>query len=402
MIGHPNPPTSLTQEPPSGKTQGNAGGLHGAGEATSFPAPLGGSYASWQSAQSTSGSPPVVGPQNPSRPIGQGEGVQGFGDSVPDGYLESLAKDAPDEPPTPDSSWFIRASQQLSFQDQCPGWATIGQCEEGHAWVKELVCGKEWCPTCGQKDSVAHNRRFARWLKKGRQLHSMGYLVITIPMKHRNQFLSKNHIRYAYDACIKILAGARTSRHSRVGGYFPRGLGRWHWFGEKSDAFNPHLNFLVDGGYLSDKKLAKLRTDLQTILHLPNIVIHYEYSTEVGKKLHWLKYVTRATFLDYDLAPDFADITLFNFRNARYWGKWDSEPQWEDSENLDLKGAEVEALENSECPKCGKHVEWSKPLRRSAVMGQVGQVACGAGYYGIANHHDHDHPPPRLAIPPLN
>ncbi|GAI73676.1 unnamed protein product, partial [marine sediment metagenome] len=55
------------------------------------------------------------------------------------------------------------------------GWFIAGECENGHRFAKELVCGKEWCSVCGEDGSTAHMRRFARWLPKAQQLEVMGY-----------------------------------------------------------------------------------------------------------------------------------------------------------------------------------------------------------------------------------
>ena len=45
-------------------------------------------------------------------------------------------------------------------------------------------------------------------------------------------------------------------RRGRVGGYFKRGVLRWHWFGDKVPGkWNPHANVVVDSGYIENEQL---------------------------------------------------------------------------------------------------------------------------------------------------
>lgn len=410
------PPLNIPQTPPGGKPQGNAGGLQGAGTATSHPAPPGGSVypggPSCTNVLSTAGTsanarppssstaaahaPPLsagggqandqhqeVGPKSQPRPLADRGGGSGVWGQRPQGYLEPIAKDAIDTEGPPTLTLHQQEGQQLTFSDACPGWATVGTCPKGHRYAKELSCGREWCPTCQEENSVAHNRRMARWLPKARQLSQMGYLVITLPQSVRWQLENKPHLRYAYDRIIDVLAGKRCGRRGRVGAYFPRGLARWHWYGEQAGVFHPHLNALVEGGYIGRHKLRELRRHLASALHTKDLVINYQFTRDTRKMLHWLKYTTRATMLSREWAPDFADNTLYNFRNARYWGNWGAEAVWELPEATAPDSTAISALEDSTCPRCGGHVEWTRPKRLCDVQALLPLTPIGAGYYEV-------------------
>lgn len=324
-----------------------------------------------------------------------GDGPWGVVGSPYLGYLDSTAKSSPPIGLGSETIYINpRPGRQFDFTEICPGWAAIGVCENGHRWAKELVCGKEWCPECGQDDSIVHRRRMARWLPKVQQLGSMGYLVITFPESMRWQLQLKPHLGYAYGALVGVVAGRKTGR-GREGAYFSRGLARWHWFGEENPGkFHPHVNILVEGGYLGCRRLRALRRDLARAVRARELVVNYQFTREPGKMAHWLRYVTRATFLEKSWAPDFADVTLYNFRNARWWGSWKGEPVWgQDQVQGQARDGEdlvaVAALENGECPECGKPLDWARPVR-SAWLKALKAEPVGAGYYRLRVGHGHD------------
>lgn len=373
----------IPQRPPGGKPQGNAGGLVGAGEAMSNPAPPGGLQCLCPNPRP--GAPPHQegGPRSEHGPQVRPGGGSGVWGQRPQHYLDCIAKDATDSATTSVLTLHTQYRHQLSFEDSCPGWATIGTCPNGHRYAKELVCGREYCPTCGQKHSIAHNRRIARWLPKARQVARMGYLVITIPPEYRWQLENKPHIRWAYDRIVEVLAGKRRGRLPRANGHFSRGLARWHWFGDKPGKWHPHLNVLVEGGYLGRSKLRQLRRRLASSLHMKDLVINYQFTRDEARKAFWLSYVNRATFTDKSWAPDFADITLYNFRNARYWGKWDGDPVWGQPEAVDETFSSIANLEEANCPHCGEHIDWQKPMRTAYISPLFRLEPLGAGYYEV-------------------
>jgi rRNA maturation protein Nop10 len=279
--------------------------------------------------------------------------------------------------------YIANVSSWLETTCDTKAWFVTGECDNGHRFAKEIVCGKEWCPVCGAKGSVAHNRRFARWLKKMFQVESLGYLVFTIPEGLRMNYRTK-----------KAMAGIGTDVQEllkKCG--FIRGLRRWHFFGDKSKKYNPHLNCLVDGGYITEAKLDAIKAGYARLLGVEMADVNYRYFTSPGKMVHTLRYVTRATFLDYEWDIEMA-MELRGFRNMVVWGRgqWECEPVWS---LTDLKGkakAEVEgldikaigALADKICPVCGEGVVWSGALP-VGLLNLVDKKSLGAGYYRLAD-----------------
>lgn len=313
-------------------------------------------------------------------------------------------------------------TSQKTHSGKCGSWAIMTECsgEQAHKFVKRLVCGLEWCPECGKDGSPAHLRRIARWLPKARQIRDMGYLVIEFPDDFRMSLLNKDLLKVMADKTIKVLAGKRMGRRGRVGGYFSRGLLRWHWFGDicthekrKSDnlvvcklsgkvcpnkhktecpkfvnsgKFNPHLNILVDGEYLDN--LDDIKQSLRAGLGVPDLIVRYNYCDTPAQKYHKVRYITRATFTNYDWSPELADV-LYKFRNIRWWGKWDGGPEWDihrvDDEQADIKALEaLEKLGSGICPICGSPLcKWTKAFNSTYIEIWQAEEIGNTGYYTI-------------------
>lgn len=273
-------------------------------------------------------------------------------------------------------------SSHEGFTRDCPGWFVRGECEHGHRFAKELYCGREWCPICGAEDSQVHKRRFARWLPKVQQMKRLGYFVFTIPMEVRSQYRTK--------ASLSLLTKRATAGDTRMridgllkGEGFKRGLARWHWFGDKSNVYHPHLNVFVDGGYIAPGQLEYIKKAWANILGVEKADVFYEYTGRVPKMLHLIKYVTRATFLDYQWDGRMA-AELYNFRNVRAWGRWEDLPAWDLPAGDDL-GA-VRSLESGLCPTCGEPIAWSKPTEINYLKIELSQgqgKSLGAGYWSL-------------------
>jgi hypothetical protein len=260
----------------------------------------------------------------------------------------------------PDSLPVSEQNSSPSPSGQCGVWAVLSECESGkHHFAKRIVCGKEWCPECGHEDSAAHKRRQSRLIKKMQQISSLAYYVIEFPDKYRHigrhaidgdpdevkgWCYSKADLRDTANTIINVMAGKRMGKEGRVGGFYARGLLRWHYFGDKVEGkWNPHANVLVEGGYIEPEKLQEIKTALRDALNCPDLIVHYSYAETPGQIMHKLKYVTRATFLNYDWNPYMAE-ELYNFRNQRWWGIWKDEPAWvlckAEAEGADISGLE--------------------------------------------------------------
>ncbi|MBA7678632.1 hypothetical protein ES703_86910 [subsurface metagenome] len=328
----------------------------------------------------------MIGSESSPTPQGASSFVQGAGSrSLPgaaegggggtDSYLEKVDNV---------SSWLENTC------DKGKGYFIVAECENGHRFAKELVCNKEWCGVCGQDDSFAHNRRFARWLPKVMQFEVMGYLVFTIPQELRAKYRTKKALANLGHQVQELLKGFGYSR----------GLRRWHFFGDKSTKYHPHLNCLVDGGYCPPALLDKIKAAYASLLAVDLADVNYRYRLSPGKMVHSLKYVTRATFRDYELDLEMA-MELRGFRNMVVWGRgqWDGEAAWSLADlggkaRAEVEGLDIEAIESlaaGVCPVCGKELTWGEALP-IGLLAMVDKKPLGAGYWRLADIR----PPPGL------
>ena len=290
----------------------------------------------------------------------EGINSRGEGDEVPS-YLDSYA------------------NVVTEAKKACPGYFNVGSCDNGHHFAKELLCGKEWCPTCGKDDSSIHLRRFARWLPKLSQCRSIGYLVLTIPEQLRERYRTKKS--------LSLLAKRATSgdKSRKIEGLlkslgFTQGLARWHFFGEQPGKYNPHLNIILKAGRISPEKLAAIKLGWAAILGVDKAVADYSFTRKQGKMVHILKYVTRSTFheeaWDESLASE-----LWNFRNMRSWGDWDAPPAWK------LEGRSkfehIVQLQKGLCPVCGHALVWGKAMPIAWLTLKKDKLDLTAGYWRI-------------------
>ena len=242
-----------------------------------------------------------------------------------------------------------------------------GQCSGGHKYLKAIFCGKEWCENCGVDGSPVHLRRLGRWIPKAEQMGSLGYFVITIP----------ENVRQFYK-CRKKLTAFRTylKRKLQRDGY-RRGLIRFHWFGDckyckskgcryckhtgMSNKWNPHLNFIVDGGYIGEQAFniysESFRNDLKAYfkkndgIEVNETVFHYSYvkASETKRRMHLLKYVTRSTHRNY--VKEIAEL-LKGYRTSSTWGSWKFKKV------INTQNSNLVNVTNNVCPCCGEKITW--------------------------------------------
>jgi len=358
------------------------------------------------------------------------------GEVSPEPDSGGFGGDSPRYKDSPDKS-FLGTPDSYYFNKPCPGHFLIGSCENGHRFAKEILCHREWCPTCGQKWSEAHQRKFSRWLPKVQQMKQLGYFVIEWPLASRFRLRSKTALEDAGKMVKQVLSGEweierRRDRGERISrqrkediraAWFPAGLRRWHYFGDvareiredlkclnwggeppdtsqdgQERRYNPHQNVLVDYGFIVPGKLERIKQSLRAALQEPDLIVHYGYTKEPARMIHALKYVTRATFLDWMWAPDVA-ASIYNFHNSQVWGKWLSGEELKAHPELaawslgDLEGdpdlavlpdpLAVESLESGLCPRCGKPLDWAGPYPIKALAGMDKQNL-GAGYYELS------------------
>lgn len=358
------------------------------------------------------------------------------------------------------SSFKEPQERKTTTEYKCGSKAVISRCEQNNHHIgKLLLCQKDWCVECGQIGSKAHNQRISHWLPKMQQLDSVGYLVIEFPdyLRHTkgavlddgtvvcSGFLfSKVGIKYIEDTVKDVIAGKRGAGNRRQGGYFKRGVARWHWFGSrcvnavykknkptrckltnlvcpksrtdcenyKNDGkLNQHINVLADGAYLEADKLAQLKADLRQALKIPNLIINYEYvkydydNQDAGQIYHKIAYVTRPTFLKKEWDYEFAADVIKGLHSGFWWGSWKSERIWEINPNMEAEGLQAAAeISNHRCHICHSplhiirvvtkvnkrngevkesNVYWSNPISSNYLTIWKAEEIGNTGYYNI-------------------
>lgn len=283
----------------------------------------------------------------------------------------------------------------------CGTWAAVGSCTSCHTRLaKSMSCGREWCPTCGERSSSTHLQRIERWMPKLQQMSAIGYLVIESRVAYRDELRDVSELRRARRRIMGVIKDEGILR----------GLGRWHYFGDpacphcrvakghpkelerRGDLWTcsrcgfsartddlkmqylPHINLLFDGYFMPPERLAALRERIRKA-DKRFYLAHYSYArlarTEglvgqmleqaerqnrktIGKFRHWAHYVTRATFLSVKWAPEIADtLTETRFHTTWAWGganRWQDPLQW-GNEPTDEAGG---------CPLCHGHIQWDR------------------------------------------
>lgn len=232
----------------------------------------------------------------------------------------------------------------------------VGLNEGGeHAYFKKLFCGREWCECCGHDGSITHQRRISRIFPKIMPLNNVGYLVVTIPSFLREQFYNvkalKDFKEYWKRKIKRDLSRYKDER---------KGLIRYHWAGEDGTTWKPHLNILIDKGFIQAEQIERWRHELKVwfknyfkLAKAPAPNIFYRYTNKDGEKYHKIKYITRATMLKFpDIrTKDFFLKDLKNFKNTTIFGKFPK------SEEL-LTAESQKIYVNNKCAFTGQKIIW--------------------------------------------
>jgi hypothetical protein len=279
------------------------------------------------------------------------------------------------------------AEDYVNLEKVCPAGVILGHCANGHRFAKEVYCRREWCSVCngkweqGKAMKADHARRFARWYPKAQQFAGAGYWTFTLPVELRAKYRTKEALGDLGHRIQELLKSYG----------FSRGLRRWHFFGDRSDRWHPHLNCLVDGGFLGGKALRSLRREYSRLVGAKLAIAEYHYFDSPGEKVHALTYVTRATFLDWRWDPGMA-MELRGFRNQLWWGSklWDREPVWSLDDlhgepKAGMSDSQVKAvasLESGECPYDGLPIHWERFLPIS-VLPELGGYRLAGSYWEL-------------------
>jgi hypothetical protein len=186
-----------------------------------------------------------------------------------------------------------------------------------------------------------HRRKVGRLWARFMSLETWGYFVGTIP-----HYIDRKYILKRVDAKALDYMSTSLKRYMKRQGY-KVGISAWHFSGDKQKGlnYNPHINVVIEEGFLPEHQLEKLKNAWSKIvckvLKMPKIqvVSYYEYTQDRNKAVHLIKYITRATYFGSD--RNIRKI-ITGFRNIRTWGTFPKPTQ--KSENLalqELKGLDV-------------------------------------------------------------
>jgi hypothetical protein len=225
-------------------------------------------------------------------------------------------------------------------------------------------------------------------MPKIRALENVGYLVVTVPKEIRYELLDKPKLmKFRTDLKAKL---------KKMG--YDRGLMRFHLFGDCKQCqghgcetckqtgagsnYNPHLNIIIDQGYIPDIRNSKFAIELNSFLKrywkkhfnkiVPVAVWNFSYKNTDEKIAHVVKYICRSTFKIYN--QEVAE-SLFNSRLTTTWGKWSDQVINED-----------EKLSNNLCVKCENkqlQIKWES-LKKTEHVEQKAMQYLKNGFYYIA------------------
>jgi hypothetical protein len=232
------------------------------------------------------------------------------------------------------------------------------RCHAEHRYAKQIFCGRQYCPRCGEKESVIHQQRYSRTWDRLMYAPALGKVVLTVPEELRDDFKSSDMLgklhRSGWD-CVREVLG----RELNIDG----AMTTIHLFGDRKnkDKFHPHVNVtfpicpsvdLVDdngkiikeavkGALMVGKETLKALRDkwYDMLEKLTGKTIsltedgrgrknaHYGFRITDAQKAHWIKYVLRPTvgaerFLKQDDGlREFIVTALAGFRNVRWYGR---------------------------------------------------------------------------------
>jgi hypothetical protein len=181
--------------------------------------------------------------------------------------------------------------------------------------------------------------------------------------------------------------------------------------------WHPHLNALVEGGFLEIRQMVGIQQEISEALGLgwdvdlnskggvkkirSGVIAHYEYvqrkpgvpiaedEAAQGHMLHNARYIEKPTFLNPEW--DLQQIAeLHNFRNSSWWGHWKDEPKWQLQERSEADSLWwITKLAQGECPHCGTPIRWTGIVRMKFAE-EAGWVPLGGGYFEIIEQHTVD------------
>ena len=236
------------------------------------------------------------------------------------------------------------------------------RCNFGHRYAKQISCGRQYCPRCGEIGSVIHQRRYSRSWDRLMWAPALGTVILTVPEELRDDFkdidmLGKLH-KLGYKCVEEVLDGAVTENGKLT---VDGAMTTVHLFGDKSDKFHPHVNILFplcpdveelmdENGWVSKEAKKAMTVTKETLKalreHWYNMLeeltgktisrtedghkranARYDYKVQETKKAFRLRYMLRPTvgaerFLRLDDSmKDIIATSLTGFHNVRWYGR---------------------------------------------------------------------------------
>jgi len=278
--------------------------------------------------------------------------------------------------------------------DVCGSFGLLKRCENGHEVLKVIVCGREWCQICGKRGSEAHMRRVGRLIDRVFSMSVVGYMVLELPVAVRKYADDKQFLREYKRYILRML-----KRELGV-----KGIARWHYAGEDGVTYKPHLNILIEYGFLGKKQLRRLRLLCSKWLqerfdkkHYRIAPLHYQFTKKESRIWHWLVYVTRATLTTLTDANRHVAMELYGLTNITWFGSFTDENKLQGRERFNnwlttleprkrADAIDADALDNYHsglCPKCGSPAELVEGVVK--VSHYEIEVNYGAGLYLVHN-----------------
>ncbi len=205
---------------------------------------------------------------------------------------------------------------------------------KNHLFWKLLVCGRDYCPTCGATKrlgfkriySDAHKRRTARAAEVLMPLPVLGRVIFTLPKEISLSLPGKEIVESLYRSAWDIV---RRQFHT------PGAKSRVHFAGDRKPGLHIHFNFLFPvshrRGRVSKERLRRVRVAwagaVNNLLGTNYEKLNFEYSltTVPGKKAHRIAYqyrpvVTPKNFMLLSNNEKFYYLGFRGWHNSRSWG----------------------------------------------------------------------------------
>jgi hypothetical protein len=240
-------------------------------------------------------------------------------------------------------------------------YSTCKGCKKG--FLQRVPCKREWCPECGRENSLAHKyQKMRMWpyvLELYEEKGSVGYFVITTPEYLRKRLINKKE-RYKFRRYIEYLF--------KKEGY-EKGLSRWHFAGDESKKWYPHLNVLIAEDYIEPEKLERIKKKLERKYGIKDIF--YEYITTLPRLNFVVNYISRSTF---NLQNEVDYTAIKGTRKLNTWGKFkvsklDKKSKEEFARYVNELMAKryletenerkVYCILSSRCPECYDELKWT-------------------------------------------